>query len=248
MREEILAASPAAVKTYVALEKLDRESGRPFAAFAASILTLSSLTGLSHPTVVRARQELVAMRLVEEAGTSGYYRLPPVKKVATPKGSRSFSLNTQVIPLIKGRKKKTSPLAAGDKNLNGLSVEDRRLAVKAACKALGVPETGGYVQMAMKKLYRLLRDGVAVEDAILVARFCRQNYDAGDRFLRRINLLYIWSVGEFPVLLAAAREPAPPRGEYRVTAPGAARDEWDEAHAAKLRERGLSSVADMSPR
>ena len=119
------------------------------------------------------------------------------------------------------------------------SLEDRRMVVKSACHVLGVAETSDYVRLAMEKLTRLLQAGSTIDEALEVARYARAAYDAGDRFKPYLNLLHVWSAGKFPPLLAAARLPASGK-EYRVGAPGPARDQWDATYLEKLKSRGLA--------
>lgn len=237
--------SPSAVKILVALERLSAGAET----FAASASAVEELTGLSHPTVVYARQELIEKKIVETAHPAGYYRIlvgaRPVKKVNTsiPEGNMCVAPVVNNAPVVSARAKvrlgRKVPGVSGVKSFNGVSLESRREVVTQACKIIGAAPTGRFVQMAMRSLSGLLKDGFSPEDALDVVRFARAKYDGGDRFVKLLNLMYLWSVREFTGLLTAAR--TTPAGGRKFSVLGD-----DEAHAfsedyqRRVRERGLS--------
>ena len=72
-RSPLLKRTSAACKVYVAMQALRNVHGQPV---PASVPLLKELTGLSRPTVIRARAELVYARLLKEAKEPGHYFLP----------------------------------------------------------------------------------------------------------------------------------------------------------------------------
>lgn len=227
-----------AVKVYLAMRGLTDG----YLPFSASIAHLVHLTGLTHSTVVYARLELVAKHVVKESFPPGYYAFVQ-HPVAVSDASRG-DLDTRTNYKRGSRKGRggrapARDVAESDRAAARLEVEGRRSAVKRACAVLRIPETGRYVQMGMRKLHGLARDGFTADDALLVARYCREEYDKGDRFKKRLNLLYIWSAGEFSPLLAAARTtPSHERVLSNISDPDTRRA-WHEDYLRRVKERGL---------
>lgn len=231
-------ASGNAIKIYLAMRGLS-DGEKPF---SASQMLLCHLTDLNHNTVVTARAELVRLGLVREAFPPGYYTLCKTADqiLVTSRGGYTNTEPSSVMLPAKVKRVRKSP-ARGDRKLveGAVSKEARRMAVKEACRVLRIPETGRYVQMAMRKLYGLLLDGFTVEDAVFVAKYCRAEYDEGDRFKKRLNLLYIWSAGEFSPILTAARTTPSHRKELSNIADPDTRREWSDDYQRRVKERGL---------
>ncbi len=257
--------SGSAVKVYLALRGLT--SG--YQPFAASLTHIQRLTGLTHETVSNARKELIQLFLLKESFPPGYYAFIPQPvgksdhllkesfssdyRASIPRlvgKSDPFREGLSLIPkhkqniLLPKNKRKRKTLAKGVGKSAWeeirLGIEARRLAVKKACAILGIPESGRFVQAGMRKLYGLQQDGFTIDDALAVVQYCRAESLAGDRFKRRLNLIYIWSVREFSPLLSAARTPFTSRRGCSDIADPEARREWHEDYQRRVKEKGLA--------
>lgn len=248
----LLRLTPTTVKVYLACCYLRNKFGAG-ETFAATSTALQELTGLSQPTVVQARHELIHVKLLREAHPSGHYEvdLRPAQlfcghlilgeesKGSDLKPQLPHTATSKLAPLgitSPKRFKHRTAVVKGGKVFGGLTIEDRRELVSKACVILGSPRTGRYVQMAMKKLSGLLRDGFTADDAIEVARYARARYDGGDRFMPNLNLLYVWSAGHFTPLLTAARTTPFHEKQFSVLDPEAAQ-RFEQDYQRRVRER-----------
>lgn len=248
----LLRLSPSTLKVYLAFVVCARR-GEPGMPFAAPNPTLQSLTQLSPPTVLMAKQELIGAKLVTSAKPLGYFTmdLEPIKIFELSSREARTSLEALDLGTSPKSSKARAARAALDGDsfrsssgrgpkkfksatFKGTTLEDRREVAVRACKTLGVAPTGRLVQMAMRKLYALLRDGFTVDDALAVARFSRDEYNRGDRWKNRLNVLYIWSGGAFPALVAAMRAPA---AQPKGLAPSGSDQDWRD----DLRRRALEA-------
>jgi hypothetical protein len=98
----------------------------------------------------------------------------------------------------------------------GVTLESRRVAVKMACGILGARELPKYVSESMGKLASLLKGGVTIEEALAVVRYTRRLYDSGDRFLKLLNLIYVWSTRHFAELECAMKTTPTYKREYHI--------------------------------
>jgi len=246
----ILQASPAAVKVCVALQHLRDRHGRD--PFPADIVTLSGLTGLSNPTVIRTRHELISMRLLEAAGAAGYYSFPAETEARRPSLDGVKILDTRDCPprtvlkneerggssSVVGKKNGSRRAVRSIKNLDAAVLNERRAFVVRACERLGTVHNPSYRQYAMAKATRQLKDGHTLDELMEVVDWARREWDAGRRHRSLRNLMYLWGVTQFPVLLSEARAPAV-RPEYRIMPPGVERDAWDADLDDRMRKKGL---------
>jgi len=238
-RVDLLRASPTAVKVYLALQRL-ANGDHPV---AAPMALIEKLTCLSHSTVQDAYTELAGMGLLVKLFPPGYYAVKPysVQKLDTSYGVvRPHTHIPAAWSRASAKTRSTSKPSRGVQKLDhGVSLTERRVAVKDACRILRVPETGRFVQMSMRKLYGLIKDGFSVSDALEVARYCRAEYDRGDRFKARLNLLHIWSAGQFSPLLAAARTTPAYSREFRSNLSQDEEERREADYQRRIREKGL---------
>jgi hypothetical protein len=241
--------TPSACKVYAALLYLGR-TGKPV---EVAYSELMGLTNQSFPTVLDCVKELIARGLVGQDPEKRY--LVPTGIIKFNKLSENSCKNnfynpvgvTNLHPRIMKRMKGKRGGGSGGRGdfkedtVNGITFEERRAVTIQAASILGAPRGDlKYTSVAQAKLYRILKGGFTTADALEVVRYCRAEYDRGDRFKKLINLIYVWSATQFTALLTAART-TPAHGKaYSTIDDPEARRKWSEDYQRRVRERGLA--------
>jgi hypothetical protein len=262
--ENIYTLTPHALKLYAVMRGALAKS---YAPFAASVVTLVDLTGFSERTVRKTRKVLLAMNLVSESPSPGYFLIGPLLDVYRPcssyppktppapaqeppaqstallsrRESDTVSMNSSVIDdLNQNLQSGTKTLLSSRKGeVAGISREGRRETVGKVLGILGQPKSPYYVQDGMKNLHRILTEGHTVEEAVSVVRWCRKEYEQGDRFKSLLDLGHVWSRWKFGVYLGAMKVPVNSRKPYSIMTSGPEKDAWHDDYLRKLKARGI---------